>query len=203
MPDMSASHRLSIAIAVVTLAPALYAQHPATPAGMTHEEHLAQMQKEADRKAHGQRAMGFDQDATTHHFGLTIDGGSIAVAAKGPGDRAGRDQIRAHLKEIAVAFTHGDFGKPLETHGEQPPGVLVLQRLKQDVSYAYEDTAQGGIVRITTANPDALVAVHAFLRYQITEHATGDPLTVQTARSQGGWRLTPAADSRILEACCC
>ena len=45
-------------------------------------------------------------------------------------------------------------------------------------TYSYAETERGGIVRIATANPEALAAVHAFLKYQITEHATGDPLTV-------------------------
>ena len=35
---------------------------------------------------------------------------------------------------------------------------------------------QGGAVRTATKDPKALDAVHAFLRYQITEHKTGDPL---------------------------
>jgi len=33
-------------------------------------------------------------------------------------------------------------------------------------------------VRIKTRDSDALAAVHAFLRFQITEHQTGDPMEV-------------------------
>jgi hypothetical protein len=29
-----------------------YGQHPATPAGITHEEHMAQMKKDAELKQH-------------------------------------------------------------------------------------------------------------------------------------------------------
>jgi SAM-dependent methyltransferase len=123
--------------------------------------------------------MVFDQDKTTHHFGLTADGGSIAVDANDPADQASRDQIRAHLKEIAVAFGKGDFGKPLETHSEFPPGVPVMQRLRNDISYTYQDSPRGGIVRIATANAEARAAIHEFLTYQITQHKTGDPLTSQ------------------------
>ncbi len=146
------------------------------PPGMTHEQHMAQM------KTDGQRAMGFDQDTTTHHFLLAADGGSIAVDVNAADDQVGRNQIRTHLKEITVAFKQGDFGKPLMTHNEQPPGVTVLQRLKENLSYTYAETARGAIVRIQTINPEALSAVHAFLTYQIREHATGDPLTVQGAQ---------------------
>ncbi len=122
--------------------------------------------------------MGFDQDTTAHHFRLAANGGSIAVDVKRPGDNETRAQIRSHLKEIAVAFQRGNFDKPLMTHGEQPPGVPVLQRLKAELTYTYEDTDRGGLVRIVTRNADALAALHAFMKYQITEHATGDPLTV-------------------------
>jgi hypothetical protein len=86
-----------------------HAQHTAMPAGMTHEQHMAQMKKDAEMKQHGNVAMGFDQDKTTHHFTLTADGGSIAVDANDPADGASRDQIRTHLKEIAAAFGKGDF----------------------------------------------------------------------------------------------
>ncbi len=149
------------------------------PAGMTHEQHMTQMKKEAELKQHGQMAMGFDQDKATHHFTLTADGGTIAVTANDPSDRATREQIQAHLEEIATAFAKGDFEKPLMTHGEMPPGVADMQRDKRDITYRFERTDKGGVVRIVTSTEQALKAVHEFLRYQIREHATGDPLTVR------------------------
>lgn len=65
------------------------------------------------------------------------------------------------------------------THGEMPPGVTAMQRLQAQIAYTFEQTERGGAVRITTSNAEALNAVHEFLRYQIKEHATGDPVTVQ------------------------
>jgi hypothetical protein len=52
-----------------------------------------------------------------------------------------------------------------------------MQRLKDVITYLYAETPRGGIVRIVTANSEALAAVHGFLAYQVKEHATGDPLT--------------------------
>jgi ubiquinone/menaquinone biosynthesis C-methylase UbiE len=147
------------------------------PAGMTHEQHMEQMKKDEALKDHGKQAMGFDQDTTTHHFTLERDGGAIAVDVNVPSDTVGIEQIRAHLKEIAVAFKQGDFGKPFMTHGEEPPGVPTLQRLRAKMTYAYAETSRGGIVRITTSDAEALAALHAFLQYQIAEHKTGDPMT--------------------------
>ena len=173
---------VSISILLLSLITALVAvttraQHATMPAGMTHEEHMAQMKKEAEMKQHGNAAMGFDQDRTAHHFLMTSDGGSIAVDANDPADQASIMQIRTHLQKVAIAFKHGDFGKPRETHSEYPAGVPVMQRLKDEIVYTYSEAPRGGIVRIVTTNPEALAAVHVFLAYQVKEHATGDPLT--------------------------
>ena len=154
------------------------AQHPAMPSGMTHEEHQAQMKKEAGMKQRGAAAMGFDQDATAHHFLLRRDGGSIEVEVRDPAYTAARDAIRAHLREIARDFAAGDFAKPFATHGEVPPGVADMIRLKGSITYRFEALHGGGRVRIHATTPDAVNAVHAFLQYQIREHATGDPQAV-------------------------
>jgi hypothetical protein len=149
------------------------------PPGMTHEQHLAQMQKDAELKTRGTAAMGFDQDKTTHHFLLATNGGSIEVGVKDASDAESRTRVRAHLKEIAVEFAAANFDKPLATHAEVVPGVRTMQKRRASIAYAYEDTPEGGRVRISTSDAEARAAVHAFLQYQIREHATGDPQSVQ------------------------
>ena len=157
--------------AVLLLTP----QHPAMPAGMSHEEHVKQMKHDAELKTRGALAMGFDQDVTTHHFRLAPAGGSIEVTVKDNADRGILAQVRTHLKSIADEFARGDFGKPFQTHTEIPPGVRVMERLARVISYRYEDVPRGGVVHITSADSDALQGIHDFLRYQIAEHKTGDP----------------------------
>jgi hypothetical protein len=154
------------------------AQHPAMPAGMTHEAHLAQIEQDRELKQRGAAAMGFDQDSTTHHFRLSATGGGIEVVANDAADVTGRDQIRRHLGAIAAEFADGDFAKPFMTHGEVPPGVATMQARRNTLTFSYEDKPRGGIVRITTRDATTRRAVHDFLRYQIREHGTGDPLTV-------------------------
>jgi hypothetical protein len=145
------------------------------PPGMTHDEHLAQMKKDAEIERRGNLAMGFDQRAATHHFRIADDGGAIEVTVNDTADRATLDAIRTHLTAIAEAFAEGRFDAPVATHSELPPGVRDLQRLKDAIAYRYEPMAAGGRVRITSSSPEAVAAVHAFLRYQIREHKTGDP----------------------------
>jgi Fe2+ transport system protein FeoA len=144
------------------------------PAGMSHEEHLKQMAKEDAMKKRGVVAMGFDQDTTVHHFRLEPDGGAIEVDVKNTADATSRAAIRSHLKEITLQFGRGDFSKPLLTHAENPPGATRMAQLRSAIAYQYEDTTDGGRVRIRSSNADAVRAVHDFLRYQIREHHTRD-----------------------------
>jgi hypothetical protein len=53
-----------------------------------------------------------------------------------------------------------------------------MQQLKSKIDYKYVRTDRGGKVLITTADPKALEAIHEFLRFQIQDHRTGDPLSI-------------------------
>lgn len=126
----------------------------------------------------GTREMGFSQTATTHHFRLTKDGGAIEVEANDATDVASRDQIRTHLSEIAKMFQNGDFKTPFAVHSQMPPGVPEMEKLKAEIRYSYEETEKGARVRIETSNPQALIGVHQFLKFQIEDHRTGDPTSL-------------------------
>jgi hypothetical protein len=126
---------------------------------------------------HGEQEMGFSQSATTHHFLASEKGGAIQVEANDPKDMKSRDEIRMHLQHVAKAFAGGDFDLPMFVHDTKSiPGVADLQRLKADIRYTYFETKGGGKVAIESKNPEAIAAVHKFLRFQIEEHRTGDPL---------------------------
>jgi hypothetical protein len=60
------------------------------------------------------------------------------------------------------------------------PGAKLMTERKGVIQYRYLETANGGRVNIVTSDPDALAAVHAFLKFQIAEHKTGDPMIVRT-----------------------
>ena len=49
-----------------------------------------------------------------------------------------------------------------------------MEQLKEKIRYSYEDTTKGGRVLLTTSDPEALKAIHEFMRFQIVEHRTGD-----------------------------
>jgi hypothetical protein len=134
-------------------------------------------QSEMERR--GNKAMGFEQAKAAHHFRLLRDGGTIQVEARGANDRETIAHIRAHLEHIAAGFARGDFSPATHTHGMVPPGVPTMQRLKAQIRYAYRQRPRGGRVLISSKNPEAVRAIHEFLRFQIRAHGTGDSTAVQ------------------------
>lgn len=181
---MIQQHHLFIALAAAwfaTAAAPVYAQQtPESKASMEncpmHQKHMQEMNER------GNQAMGFDQAKTAHHFILRVDGGVIQVEANDPKDTTSRDQIRQHLSQITKMFAAGDFSKPLAVHAQVPPGVETMKKLKAEINYSYEEIEGGARLRISSANPEALAAIHEFLKFQINEHQTGDPLEIRNQK---------------------
>src|SRR5687767_4311786 len=153
------------------------AQQP--PAGQAHDHDT----HHREMLTRGAQAMRFDQERTIHHFLLYQDGGAIDVAVKEASDHANLHAVRQHLQQIAGLFKAGDFGKPALTHAQQVPGTADMTRLKERITYQYEETPLGGRMRIVTRDTEALAAVHAFLHFQVEDHRTGDSGVVQRSAS--------------------
>jgi hypothetical protein len=127
---------------------------------------------DVDRR--GAHVMGFDQSKTMHHFLLYEDGGSIDVSVKDSSDIPDLNAIRSHLPHIAAMFAAGNFDAPMLVHDTNVPGTSEMAKMKGRLSYRFMETPKGGRVNITTTDRDALAAVHRFLRFQISDHHTGD-----------------------------
>jgi len=138
----------------------------------------------SDMTHRGDHAMGFSHEKTTHHFRLFKDGGAIEVTANDPSDTESRDQIRMHLGHITKMFSAGNFNVPMFIHNTTPPGAAKMSELREQIQYQFQEMASGARVRILTANPEALEAIHAFLRFQITDHQTHDDLNVSEAAAK-------------------
>jgi hypothetical protein len=94
-------------------------------------------------------------------------------------DKESRDQIRRHLRHIAKMFSEGNFAAPMLIHETNPPGAEVMKQLREKIKYDFGETEKGAQIRISTGDAEALNAIYEFLRFQIREHMTGDPLTVE------------------------
>lgn len=148
--------------ALILLLAAILLQNPQTP---------NPQQGVAER---GDHVMGFSHEKTTHHFLLYPNGGEINVSANDANDKGSVEQIRTHLSHIAKMFAAGNFKAPMLIHDTNPPGVPAMIRLKESIKYDYFETERGGRIRLSTENPQAVDAIHAFLLFQIIDHQTGD-----------------------------
>lgn len=126
--------------------------------------------------ARGDLVMRFAHSAATHRFLLNAAGGTIEVRVVDHEDQATLDQVRAHLKKVAADFQVGDFAMPLEIHGRQPSGVEAMRAKGAAIRYRYRETEHGARVELASEDAAAVAAIHAFLRFQIVEHRTGDSL---------------------------
>lgn len=157
-----------------------------------HAQHMAAAKAEsvpADGSAeHGRHVdgrhdtLGMSHTKSVHSFRLFADGGAIELRAKDSSDDATIAAIRTHLQDIAPQFAKGDFSTPRFVHGYPPDGVAQLERLGSDIAYRYQQFDGGGRIRITTRSAEALAAIHAFLRFQVTEHRTADSGKVEVDR---------------------
>ena len=114
-----------------------------------------------------------------HHFELLKDGGTVTAEVKDPKDGAGRNQLRLHIAHMAKMYAEGYFRGPEFIHAQKVPGVVEMERLKDEIRYEYHDTASGGRITIVSHNEKAIAAVHEFLRFEIKEHHTGDSTEVK------------------------
>jgi hypothetical protein len=125
----------------------------------------------------GKGVMGVDQYTVTHTFDALPDGGRIELRSNSA-DSADVAQIRRHLREIARAFAGGDFTSPGLVHAREVPGTAVMAAKRGAITYDVRDVPAGAEVRITTADVDAIRAIHDFMAFQRADHrASGSTST--------------------------
>jgi TusA-related sulfurtransferase len=173
---------LAVALSLSLLSSPLFSQEAKPDDSMKdcpmHAQHTAQQAHHAIVMSHGDQAMGFPQDKTTHHFRVMSDGGVIEVTVNDPSDKPNTVAIRSHLTHVAMMFGNGDFSIPMFVHDGVPPGATTMKLMKSAIHYTYEEMPSGGRIRIKSDDPIGIAAVYDFLRFQITDHQTGDTLEV-------------------------
>jgi hypothetical protein len=120
-------------------------------------------------QARGHRAMGVDQYTSRHRFEPLPDGGRIALQ-RDTTDIAGVAQIRAHMRQIAGAFSRGDFTLPGFVHAREVPGTREMRARKSAIRYTTDTVPGGGVVRLRSADSIAIRAIHEFLAFQRHDH---------------------------------
>jgi hypothetical protein len=167
---------LLLVLLATALPSALAAQHAHDHAShAAHHAPAAQAAPDsafAALQARGHQAMGVDQYTSTHRFDALPDGGRVELQRDGD-DAEGVATIRAHLRSIADAFSRGDFETPEFVHDQRVPGMDVMAARRAAIRYQYRDLPRGGEIRITTADAEALAALHAFMAFQRGDHRAG------------------------------
>ena len=121
-------------------------------------------------QARGAHVMGVDQYTSAHVFEDLPDGGRVVLERDDAADTAAIAAIRVHLRDIEAAFRAGDFTKPFEVHAQTVPGTGVMAARRSVISYDEVDRPRGGEVRIKSADPAAVAAIHEFLAFQREQH---------------------------------
>lgn len=117
----------------------------------------------------GAAVMGVDQYTSTHRFEALPDGGRIELQ-RNTDDTAGTEAIRAHLQDIARAFSAGDFSAAAAVHMQAVPGVAVMAAKRDRIRYTVTSLPRGGALRITTGDADVVAAVAQFMAFQRMDH---------------------------------
>ncbi len=134
-----------------------------------HKEHVKEAsQHQSDVEKHGDEAMGFPHDTTTHHFRLYSDGGAIEVTVNNTKDSENIQAIRSHLTCIVTMFSNGEFSTPMFVHDPVPPGVPVMKEKRAEISYSFEELPAGGRLRIKTENHHARKPFTPFFAFRLT-----------------------------------
>lgn len=162
------------ALSIALVAAGVFAQ---TPPPSSSESHHGEVDSRGDS------VMGFDHEKTTHHFRLSRTGGAIEASANRADDLESRDAIRMHFSHIARMFSKGNFNAPMLIHDRVPPGVDFLKGRPSAVRWRFRETERGAVLEARTKDPRALAAVHDFLRFQIEDHRTGDPMEMPDERA--------------------
>lgn len=124
----------------------------------------------ADVQRRGESVMGVDQYTSKHVFEDLPDGGRIVLDRDDASDTAAVRVIRAHMRDIAQAFTRGNFTAPGLVHAQEVPGTRVMAARRAAIAYEASDRPRGAEVRIRTSDSLAVTAVHEFLKFQRSDH---------------------------------
>lgn len=136
-----------------------------------HADHAAHRDRQLQVAARGAAAMPFDLERTTHDFQSTPTGG-VQTVTSDDGDAAQIALIRSHLRQVAAAFAEGDYSSPTAIHGRDMPGLRELSAGARSIRVSFEATKTGARLRLATADPRLVAAVHRWFAAQRSDHGS-------------------------------
>ena len=126
--------------------------------------------RQVEIRQKGAHVMPFALDRTVHVFDKTDDGGVQRVLVRGDAPEQ-LAMIRAHLRDIAQAFSARDFSKPTHIHGADMPGLADMQAAKADELTAnYRELDDGAEITYSSHSPKVIAAIHQWFDAQLRDH---------------------------------
>lgn len=156
---------LKITLALFALTVVVYAQSPAGDADQEVNSRLS-------------HALGVSLDKVTVHFYLVKNGGVIEFAAKDPNDSASIAAIQKYLQNQKDLWEKGKESAVTEVHAKPPESASTMRKLRNEITFYMAKTDNGAVLRMFSINEQAKNAIQDYLRFEITEHKTGDSPTI-------------------------
>ncbi len=132
---------------------------------------------EIDVNARFSKAMGTDVNKVVQHYYLVKNGGVIEFTAKDPNDTVSIAAIQKYLDLQRDQLEKGKVDVDADVHGKIPDGLLVVKRMRGEITFYTVKSDNGAVLRMFSVNEQARQAIHEFMKFQITEHKTGDSPT--------------------------
>ena len=131
-----------------------------------------------DLDARFSKALGTDADKIVQHYYLMKNGGVIEFTVKDPTDNASIAVIQKYLEAQRDLFEKGKTDADADVHGKVPDGLPRLKKLRNEITFFAVKSEHGAVLRMFTVNEQAREAIQEFMKFEINEHKTGDPLVV-------------------------
>jgi hypothetical protein len=131
---------------------------------------------DSDINARFSKSLGTDANRIFQHYYLVKNGGVIEFTAKDPADNASVAAVQKYLATQKDLFEKGKNEGDADVHGKIADGVPVLKKLRNEITFFTVKNEDGAVLRMFSTNDQARQAIQDFIKFQINEHKTGDPL---------------------------
>lgn len=124
------------------------------------------------------RVLGVSVEKIVLHFYLVKNGGVIDLTAKDPKDAITVNAIQKYLQNQKELWEKGKESAVTDIHEKPPESAATMRKLRNDITFYAAKTDNGGDLRMFSINEQARVAIQDYMRFEITEHKTGDSVTL-------------------------
>lgn len=125
------------------------------------------------------KTLGTDANKIVQHYYLVKNGGVIEFTAKDPNDSSVVSAVQKYLDAQKDMFEKGKNDVDADIHGKIPDGLAALKKLRNEITFFAVRSDSGAALRMFSVNGQARQAIQEFLKFQINEHKTGDPLVAE------------------------